>query len=280
MKFSLSSIFYLFLMTVPLHAESFLSKADFYQFVMVQRGQLGKRGLSQEEFQKRNTPLAKSEAFLNQFPDGSPKCDVVLIDDHIFYSEVYDLFQGDAKKAVTTYVNATTGKLSSSLFILSGAGEHEEISQLSKSRRSVELTLNRVYSSGLAFNTSYRIRLTRYKISKGFYAVVNEVIQDFSRQYEKEGKKWHGKSYHKVEQDMNIDFYKQIDSKQFKFVSLNFFEGDIKSRSKALNTTKTIGNLLTFNLLDNKLHQKMKEEAQKTWERRKGVFQKLILNSR
>lgn len=247
---------------------------------MVQRGQLGKRGLSQEEFQKRNTPLAKSEAFLNHFPDESSKCDVVLIDDHIFYSEVYDLFQGEAKKAVNTYVKATSGKLNPSLFILSGAGEHEEISQVSNSRRSIEFTLNRVYSSGLAFNTRYRVRLTRYKISKGFYAVVNEVIEDFSRQYEKEGKKWHGKPYHKVEQDMNIDFYKQIDPKQFKFVSLNFFEGDIKSRSLALNTTKEIGNFLTFNLFDNKLHKKMKEEAQKTWARRKAAFQKLILNSR
>jgi hypothetical protein len=260
-------------------ADVFLSNSEFHEFIKRHKEKLGNRGLSEDEIKKRMLIFKKVETILSNFPDESPKVESPLIDDHIFYSEVYDTFNGDAKKAISIYIQATTGQLKRSLFLLSGAGKDEEISQATHSKRGAEVTVNRVYRSSLAFNIKYRLEITAYKLSKGFYAVVNEVIEDYGRELEKEGKKWHGKPYHKVEQDMNIDFYKQLPT-EFKFVSLNLFEGDIKSRSTALNTTKDIGNLLTFNLLDNKLHKKMKEEARISWAKRKEAFQKLILASK
>ncbi len=261
-------------------ADVFLSNSEFHELIKRHKERLGNRGLSEDEIKKRMLIFKKVDAFLENFPNESPKFDSPLIDDHIFYSEVYDTFKGDAKKAISIYIQATTGQLKQSLFLLSSAGKDEEISKATHSKRGAEVTVNRVYRSSLAFNIKYRLEITAYELSKGFYAVVNEVIEDYGRELEKEGKKWHGKPYHKVDQDMNIDFYKQLNPTQFKFVSLNLFEGDIKSRSTALNTTKDIGNLLTFNLLDNRLHKKMKEEARISWTKRKEAFQKLILASK
>lgn len=275
-------IFCFSLSTAPFDAAAnvFLSNSEFHEFLKRHKEKIEKRGLSEDEIKKRLLIFKKVGAFLENFPDESPKVESPLIDDHIFYSEVYETFEGDAKKALSIYIQATTGQLKRSLFLLSGAGKDEEISEAAHSKRGAQVTVNRVYRSSLAFNIKYRLEITAYKLSKGFYAVVNEVIEDYGRQLEKEGKKWHGKPYHKVEQDMNIDFYKQLNPAQFKFVSLNLFEGDIQSRSTALNATKDIGNFLTFNLLDNRLHKKMKEEARISWTKRKEAFQKLILNSR
>lgn len=275
-------IFCFSISTAPFHAlgNVFLSNSEFHEFIKRHKEKLGQRGLSEDEIKKRMLIFQKVDAFLENFPDESPKVESPLIDDHIFYSEVYETFEGNAKKAISIYIQATTGQLKQSLFLLSGAGKDEEISNAAHSKRGAQVTVNRAYRSSLAFNIKYRLEITAYELSKGFYAVVNEVIEDYSRQLEKERKKWHGKPYHKVEQDMNIDFYKQLNPTQFKFVSLNLFEGDIKSRSTALNTTKDIGNLLTFNLLDNRLHKKIKEEAKISWAKRKEAFQRLILTSK
>ncbi len=261
-------------------ANVFLSNSEFHEFIKRHKEKLGQRGLSEDEIKKRMLIFQKVEAFLENFPNESPKVDSPIIDNHLFYSEVYETFKGDAKKAISIYIQATTGELKRSLFLLSGAGKDEEISETAHSKRGAQVTVNRVYHSSLAFNIKYRLEITAYKLSKGFYAVVNEVVEDYGRQLEKEGKKWHGKPYHKVDQDMNVDFYKQLNPTQFKFISLNLFEGDIKSRSTALNATKDIGNFFTFNLLDNRLHKKIKEEAKLSWTKRKEAFQRLILNSK
>ncbi|MBI2646537.1 MAG: hypothetical protein HYW85_05885 [Deltaproteobacteria bacterium] len=225
-------------------------------------------------------PLEQAKAFFNG-PKDSPlekKITVEPTGDFI-YTEIAEPFEGDYKKAVRLYWDITTGKQKPSLFIESGAGRDEKVTNLRSIDNGVEFISDRVYQSSLAFNSRTTIHLHRFDVeSKHLVIVVNEMVKDWGAELAKKKVKRLSKSYYPIFRDLNIDVYQESEPNKFWYHSYALYKGQgMKSTNLSLNVAKKVGDVFSFGMLDKGLKAKLTSEAMKIWERRRQVFQDLIL---
>lgn len=201
-------------------------------------------------------------------------------EDQAFLVQINAIFKGNAFNAIQRYRSISIGKDANNLFLLSGAGKAEKITNLKKAKEGYEFISDRVYMSKLAYNTKNKIRLSFYKVSNDLYICVNQHLQDYGKALKDKGIKNEEKPYGPIYYDLTVDFYKQMDSEKFQFVSFNIYHGQAnETRFQAINAAKTIGNILTLGALDSGITALVRKNAEKIWESRKGHFQKIILNN-
>lgn len=195
--------------------------------------------------------------------------------DDFIYTEIVDLFHGSYKKASDVYWKITLGKHPKSLFLESGAGAFEKITDVKQVPGGMECIVDRIYKSKLAFNSQSKIRLRRFHVpEKEIMVVVNELVQDFGAELQAKYIENQSKPYGPILYDTSIDIYRQIDEKHFLFSSFSLFRGQgLKSTSTALNAAKK---LFASKKLEQKIETKIADEAKNIWEKRKEVFQQLI----
>ena len=230
-------------------------------------------------------PFERVKVFLNG-PSDPPlkKVFVEPVGDFI-YTEIEELFEGDYKKAVHLYWNSTIGKQKPSLFIESGAGRDEKITQLHPMEDGVEFMTDRVYQSALAFNSRATTRLRRFDVeSRHLIIVVNERVKDWGAELAKKKVKRLSKSYTPIFCDLNIDVYQEVEGSltqphKFWYHSYALYRGQgMKSTYTSLNMAKKVGDIFSLGMLDRGLKAKLSSEAVKIWEKRRHVFQDLILS--
>ena len=225
-------------------------------------------------------PFERAKAFFNG-PSSPPSKKVFVEPTQDFiYTEIEELFEGDYKKAVHLYWQSTIGKQKPSLFIASGAGRDEKITDLHSTQEGVQFITDRVYQSALAFNSRTTIRLRRFDVeSRHLIIVVNERVKDWGAELAKKKIKRLSKSYYPIFCDLNIDVYQEEKPNQFWYHSYALYRGQgMKSTYTSLNVAKKVGDIFSLGMLDRGLKAKLTSEAVKIWEKRRQVFQDLILS--
>ena len=196
----------------------------------------------------------------------------VDLSDEFIYTQINQLFEGSSKKASSLYWAITLGEKFPSLFIESGAGAKEEISNIKKGKNVAEFVTDRMYKSSLAFNTKTITRLRRFDIpDKKIIMVVNELVKDWGSEL--------AKPYGPVYFDLIVDVYQQVDTTHFRYQSFSTFKGQgLKSNNQAFNVAKDVGDIFSLGMLNKGLKAKVVSEATAIWQKRKEVFQQLLLN--
>ncbi len=225
-------------------------------------------------------PFERAKAFLNgpKDPPSERKITVEPVGDFI-YTEIEEPFEGEYKKAVQLYWDITIGKQKPGLFVQSGAGRDEKIISLRPNEQGVEFVTDRVYQSALAFNSRTTVHLRRFDIeSKHLILIVNEMVKDWGKELAQKKVKRLSKSYYPIFCDLNIDVYQESEPKKFWYHSYALYQGQgMKSTYTSLNMAKKVGDIFSFGMLDKGLKVKLTSEATKIWEKRRQVFQDLIL---
>lgn len=186
------------------------------------------------------------------------------------YTSITQLFEGNYHKAASLYWDITSGKKSPNLFIESGAGAREKISDVKESSNTIEFVTDRVYKSSLAFNTKTTTRLRRFDIpSQKMIIIVNELVKDWGKSL--------SKPYGPVHFDLVIDIYQEADPTHFRYQSFSVFKGQgMKSNNQALNVAKDVGDLFSLGMLNKSLKSKIESEATTIWQKRKALFQEVL----
>ncbi len=259
-----------------------LSYEDFLQFIENQKTKIKQSEKDEDKQKIKLEMIEKVEKILKDKVESKPPAFTgagfeLDIDEDLFSVQIWNPFQGDALEALKLYTEITTGQNKNNLFILSGAGQDEKISNLEKIKGGFELITDRVYKSSHAYNSKNKIRLTFFQKDSNTYIGVNQSIEDYGKTLEEKGTTRRGKMYHPIRYELTIDIYKKIDTKSFQYVSFNVLDGQsTESRHTTVNTAKDIGNILTGGLLGKGVESMIKEETRKIWNKRKEVFQKLI----
>ena len=255
-----------------------LPYSDFLQLVENQKIKIKQMEKDKDKQEIKLEMIEKVEKILKDELKSSKNNFELDIDEDLFSVQIWNLFQGDILEALKLYTEITIGQNKSNLFISSGAGIDEKISNLEKIKGSYELITDRVYKSSHAYNTKNKIRLTFFQKDPDTYICVNQSIEDYGKKLEEKGTTRGGKMYHPIRYELTIDIYKKIDPKSFQYVSFNVLHGQsTESRYATVNTAKDIGNILTGGLLGRGVDSLVKEEAESIWEKRKQQFQKMLL---
>jgi len=245
------------------------SQTDFGQWVVQEMENIKKGETDSKILEIKQRPLIRSQEFLEKLGFSENTILVEPIGDFI-YSEIVEKFQGKHKTAAELYWDITLGKKKPNLFIESGAGRSEKISDIRETSLGTEFTTDRKYKSALAFNTRTITRLRRFDISnKNSVIVVNELVKDLGQ-----GVKPYGPVYF----DLIVDAYQKIDDHHFIYRSWSSYKGQgMKSSSTSLNVAKSVGNIFSLGALDKGLGLKIQSEAKNIWTKRKELFQSIIL---
>jgi len=174
--------------------------------------------------------------------------------------------------------NSLLVKKNGNLFVLSGAGKSEKITNLTKIRGGYELIADKVYSSTHRYNTKTKLRFLFFKKDKNTYVCIKEGIADYGKALEEKGVEREGKTYDPLNFELSIDIYKQVDKNSFQYVVLDLVDAQSKS-SKLLpiNKAQKIGSWITFGATDKALEKLVEIEVRKIWKKRKAHFQRLLL---
>src|SRR3989338_808908 len=220
-------------------------------------------------------PIVQAIDLLDQTIEIKDDISNLLVEQDLFYMEIYEVFQGDFKKAADFYWASTLGKHKVRLFLESGTGKSETIQVLKEDAGEALFISDRVYESKLAFNSKVKTLLKRFDVpSMNRVIVVNQLVQDFGAALQEKGIQKEGKKYHPVDYDLVVDMYQKIEDQKFLYCSFSSYLGQVfKTPYQSLNVAKGLGNILSFGSLQKKLRREIQEGAVEAWQKRKKLLQ-------